>query len=107
MSPSRLRVTVQLIDVINDRHVWAENYDRPTGDLFDLQDEISQAITGVLVPALSIAERERYQREKRPSLDAWSSYQKGLAVCLVYSFCLMNNRRIIFHATSFDNRLQL
>ena len=30
MSPSRLRVTVQLIDAVNDRHVWAENYDRPS-----------------------------------------------------------------------------
>jgi adenylate cyclase len=78
MSPSRLRVTVQLIDAINDRHVWAENYDRPIDDLFDLQDEITQAITGVLVPALSVAERERYQSENHPSLDAWASYQKGL-----------------------------
>ncbi len=79
MSSSRLRVTVQLIDAVNDRHVWAENYDRPTGDLFDLQDEITQAITGVLVPALSIAERERFQRENHPKLDAWAAYQKGLA----------------------------
>jgi TolB-like protein/Flp pilus assembly protein TadD len=78
MSSSRLRLTVQLIDAVNDRHVWAENYDRPTGDLFDLQDEISQTITGVLVPALSGAERERYQRENRPQLDAWAAYQKGL-----------------------------
>ena len=79
MSPSRLRVTVQLIDAINDRHVWTESYDRAIDDLFDLQDEISQAITGVLVPALSVAERERYQSENHPSLDAWASYQKGLA----------------------------
>jgi TolB-like protein/Tfp pilus assembly protein PilF len=78
MSSSRLRITVQLIDAVNDRHVWAENYDRETGDLFELQDEITQAITGVLVPALSGAERERYQRENRPNLDAWAAYQKGL-----------------------------
>jgi adenylate cyclase len=78
ISSSRLRITVQLIDALNDRHVWAENYDRPTGDLFDLQDEISQTITGVLVPALSCAERERYQRENRPQLDAWAAYQQGL-----------------------------
>ena len=78
MSSTRLRITVQLIDAVNDRHVWAENYDRATGDLFELQDEISQAITGVLVPALSGAERQRYQRENRPKLDAWSAYQKGL-----------------------------
>jgi adenylate cyclase len=78
MSSTRLRVTVQLIDATSDRHVWAENYDRPTGDLFDLQDEISQAITGVLVPALGSAERERYRRDNRPSLDAWAAYQKAL-----------------------------
>jgi TolB-like protein len=79
MSSSRLRVTVQLVDAVKDRHVWAENYDRPTGDLFDLQDEIAQTITGVLVPALSSAERGRYLRESRPTLDAWAAYQKGLA----------------------------
>ena len=78
MSSSRLRITVQLIDAVNDRHIWAENYDRPTGDIFNLQDEIIQRITGVLVPALSGAERERYQRENRPKLDAWAAYQKGL-----------------------------
>jgi TolB-like protein len=78
-SSTRLRVTAQLIDASNDRHLWAQNYDRPTGDLFDLQDEICRAIVGVLVPALSSAERERSLRSNRPSLDAWEAYQKGLA----------------------------
>ena len=78
-SPTRLRVTAQLIDATNGHHVWAEKYDRPTGDLFDLQDEICQAIIGVLVPALSSAERERSLRSNRPGLDAWEAYQKGLA----------------------------
>jgi tetratricopeptide (TPR) repeat protein len=79
MSTSRLRVTVQLIDAIKVRQVWAENYDRPTGDLFDLQDEITETITGVLVPALSNVEREHYLRENRPTIDAWAAFQKGLA----------------------------
>jgi adenylate cyclase len=78
-SPSRLRVTVQLIDATSGHHIWAENYDRPTGDLFDLQDEITQSIVGVLVPALSTVERERSLRETRPKLDAWLTFQKGLA----------------------------
>jgi len=77
-SPTRLRVTVQLVDAVNDRHVWADSYDRPSGDLFDLQDEITQAITGVLIPALSSAERNRSVRDNRPSLDAWRSFQRGL-----------------------------
>jgi adenylate cyclase len=78
-STSRLRVTVQLIDAANDDHIWAENYDRQPGDLFDLQDEITQSIVGVLVPALSTAERERSMRSNRPDLDAWEIYQRGLA----------------------------
>jgi adenylate cyclase len=78
-SPTRLRVTAQLIDAEKDTHVWADNYDRPTGDLFDLQDEIVQSITGVLVPALDSVERERSLYSNRPSLDAWEAYQKGLA----------------------------
>jgi Flp pilus assembly protein TadD len=64
---------------VNDKHVWAESYDRPVGDLFDLQDDITQTITGVLVPALSSAERERWSRNSRPSLDAWEAYQRALA----------------------------
>jgi tetratricopeptide (TPR) repeat protein len=78
-SDTRIRVTAQLIDAVNDHHLWAETYDRPVGDLFDLQDEITQTITGVLVPALSSAERERFSRSSRPSLDAWEAYQKALA----------------------------
>jgi adenylate cyclase len=78
-SPTRLRVAVQLIDAINDHHVWAENYDRPTGDLFDLQDEITQSIIGVLVPELSKAEMDRSLGTNRPNLNAWQAYQRGLA----------------------------
>ncbi len=78
-SATRIRVTAQLIDAIHNRSVWSQTYDRPTGDLFDIQDDISQSITGVMVPALSEAERERCLRSTRPSLDAWEAYQKGLA----------------------------
>jgi len=78
-SATRIRVTAQLIDAAHDRTVWSQTYDRPTGDLFDIQDDISQSITGVMVPAISEAERNRCLRNTRPSLDAWEAYQKGLA----------------------------
>lgn len=78
-SSTRLRVSVQLVDADKDAHVWADNYDRPTGDLFDLQDEITQSITGVLIPALSSAERDRSIRDNHPDINAWLSFQRGLA----------------------------
>ena len=36
----RLRVNVQLIDVESGAHVWAERFEKPVTDLFDMQDEI-------------------------------------------------------------------
>ena len=37
---NRLRVNVQLIDAETGKHLWAERFDKPLADLFDLQDEI-------------------------------------------------------------------
>ena len=78
-SATRIRVNVQLIDAWEDKNIWAETYDRPQGELFDLQDEVTRTITGVLVPALSRAEMDRSMRANRPTLSAWENYQKGLA----------------------------
>ena len=44
----RARVTVQLIDAINDDHIWAENYDRDLVDIFKTQSEIAMSIASEL-----------------------------------------------------------
>ncbi len=41
-------MTVQLIDGTDDRHVWAERYDRDLEDIFAIQDAITTAITATL-----------------------------------------------------------
>jgi TolB-like protein/Tfp pilus assembly protein PilF len=40
-----MRITVQLIDVARDEHLWAAEYDRHVGDVFEIQSEISQKVT--------------------------------------------------------------
>jgi TolB-like protein/class 3 adenylate cyclase/tetratricopeptide (TPR) repeat protein len=47
-SKDKLRVTAQLIDAATGRHVWSDVYDRPTNDIFSLQDEVAQEIAGRL-----------------------------------------------------------
>jgi TolB-like protein len=37
---NRFRVNVQLLDTENGNHLWAERFDKPVVDLFDMQDEI-------------------------------------------------------------------
>jgi len=75
---SRVRVTAQLIDASNGRHVWAERYDGQFEDIFDLQDEMTQTIVGAVEPELSAAERDRALAKPPENLDAWESYQRGL-----------------------------
>jgi adenylate cyclase len=75
----RVRVTAQLIDGETGHHLWAERYDRELGDLFVLQDELSQRICALIAPEL---ERDGIKRAaaKRPAdLGAWDCYLRGLA----------------------------
>jgi len=44
----RLRVTAQLINAADGYHLWSERYDRKMADVFDIQDEIAQAIVDKL-----------------------------------------------------------
>ena len=65
---ARVRITAQLTEVRTNRHVWAERYDRDFGDIFALQDEISQAIVSAL--RLRMLPEERESLSQRPTLDS-------------------------------------
>ncbi len=56
---SQVRVNAQLIDAETDAHLWAERFDRDTGDLFALQDEITSRIAVALNLELVGAEAAR------------------------------------------------
>ena len=75
---NRIRVTAQLIEAATGNHVWAERYDRDLAEIFAVQDEISQAVTIAIAPAISQAEQQRAMRRPPGSLDAWAAYQRGL-----------------------------
>ncbi len=73
----RVRINAQLIDAGEDRHLWAERYDRRLEDIFDLQDEITATILGTIEPELGLAEQARARRKPPESLDAWDLYLRG------------------------------
>jgi adenylate cyclase len=74
----RLRVTCQLVETGTGAHVWAERYDRPLGDVFALQDEITLSVVGAIEPTLRQAEIERSKRKRPESLDAYDLYLRAL-----------------------------
>jgi TolB-like protein len=76
-SGKRLRVNVQLIDAESGNHIWAERFDKPVVDLFDMQDEIVARLANTLGAQLMEAEAQRAQRSQSP--DAMDLYFQGKA----------------------------
>ncbi|PSC06042.1 transcriptional regulator [Alsobacter soli] len=67
----RVRVTATLIDSQTGAQIWAERYDRSSGDIFALQDEIAQSVVGSMAPSVRRAEIDRVKRKRPESLDAY------------------------------------
>jgi TolB-like protein/Flp pilus assembly protein TadD len=74
---ARMRVNVQLIDAETGSHLWAERFDKPLADLFDMQDEIVARLAGALNAQLVAAEARR--AEQAPNPDSMDLYFQGLA----------------------------
>lgn len=77
-SGDRVRITAQLIDAVDDKHLWAERYDRKLEDIFAVQDEVTQAIVTTIEPQLLSTERQLARRKPTENLNAWECYQRGL-----------------------------
>ncbi len=77
-SGDRVRVTAQLIDGRDGKHLWAERYDRDLKEIFALQDEITAVIVGTIEPELEMLEGSMFRGRSAVDLNAWDCYQRGL-----------------------------
>jgi TolB-like protein/class 3 adenylate cyclase len=78
-SGNRVRVTGQLIEATTDRHLWADKFDGSQEDVFDLQDQITATVVGLIAPQIEEAEIERARKKSTNSLDSYDFYLRGLA----------------------------
>lgn len=74
---NRVRVTVQLIDAISDRHIWAERYDRELEDIFAIQDEVTSAIVATLPGRIEAARYDRAERKPTANMAAYEYVLTG------------------------------
>jgi len=72
-----IRVTAQLVDATNGRHVWAERYDRALVDLFAVQDEITRSIIGSIAPGIVMAEIQHSKGKTAAELDTWDRIMRA------------------------------
>jgi tetratricopeptide (TPR) repeat protein len=76
---NRVRITGQLVDTTTGAHLWADRFDGGLGDIFDLQDQVTESVVGAIAPVVEKAEIERARRKPTESLDAYALYLRGLA----------------------------
>jgi TolB-like protein/AraC-like DNA-binding protein/tetratricopeptide (TPR) repeat protein len=67
----RIRIMLRLIDATTDFHVWGDTYDGEAGDLFALQDRVTEGSMQALLPHIRGSEIERAQRKQPNDLDAY------------------------------------
>jgi adenylate cyclase len=75
---NRLRITLQLIDVTSQEHIWASTYDRELDDVFAIQSEIAERTAGALRLELVTSERASIERRPTSNLEAYNNFLKGL-----------------------------
>ena len=74
----RVRVTAQLIDAETDIHIWADRFERDLGDIFALQDEITEQIVAAVEPSVQAIEIRRARAKPTDSLTAYDLYLRAL-----------------------------
>ena len=79
-SGDRIRVNAQLIDTATGAHLWAERFDQPRADIFDMQDEITTRLARIVGIELVAAEGRRAERERPNNMDAVDLAMRGWAI---------------------------
>ena len=73
----RVRITGQLIDTAAGAHLWADHFDGPLEDVFDLQDKVASSVAGVIEPELQAAEIARSAHRPTTDLTAFDIYLRA------------------------------
>jgi TolB-like protein/predicted Ser/Thr protein kinase len=76
-SEGRVRITAQLIDAANDRHLWAESYEREIEDVLSLQREVARAIVGEIQAQVTQQELKRLSHARPVAAAAYEAYLEG------------------------------
>src|SRR5947208_9370576 len=78
-SGNHIRVSVQLIDALTDRHIWVQNYDRTMADSLALQGELATEIAAGVGATLSPQEKARVEAKPTNNPAAYEAYLGGRA----------------------------
>jgi len=77
---NKVRISASLVDAKDDQQIWSKRWDRALDDIFEVQDEVSQEVAVLILPALQGKEQDRIKTKPPASFSAWDSYLKALSI---------------------------
>lgn len=102
----QILLNIQLIEGASDKHLWAEQYNRNTQDIFTLQKDIATKITNEIEVIITPDEKERINKIPTTNLVAYDYFLKGLDLLYMgtiegYEDALLNFKKAIEHDNEF------
>ena len=82
---NRVRITGQLVEAETGAHLWADRFDSPIADVFDLQDRVTIAVAGAIEPSVTQAEIRRASRKPTDSMQAYDWLLRAIGTQQVFS----------------------
>ena len=76
-SGNRVRITAQLIDARTDTHLWAQSYERESGQILEIQDSIALDVAAQVRASLTPGEQHTFDARKQVSPQAYDAYLRG------------------------------
>jgi TolB-like protein/Tfp pilus assembly protein PilF len=76
-SGGSLRIAIELVDVASGSQLWSAQYDRKPGDIFAIQDDISNEMSEKLRLKLTRTEKKRLTKHQTDDVEAYRLYLKG------------------------------
>jgi serine/threonine protein kinase/Flp pilus assembly protein TadD len=98
----RLRISVELIDVVDGFRLWSERYDRDIKDVFALQDEIARRVVEALQLTLTANEHGTLGKPSTRDINAYEYYLRGRKFFYKY-----NKRGVAFARELFDRAIAI
>jgi serine/threonine-protein kinase len=76
-SGDRIKITAQLNDAVNDNQLWSEIYERPFGEIFDIESDIAKNIAASVKAEITVEEEIRLSKKPTESSEAYVLLKKG------------------------------
>ena len=75
---SRVRIVGQLIDATTGHHIWADRFEGDIGDIFDLQDKVTESVVGAVEPSIRLEEIRKARTKPTNYITAYDLYLRAL-----------------------------